>query len=240
MQPMTVDILLHRSFTIFRSGIVSFLTLTLIFYSPVILLRIFAATGDSGGLLVVVAIILLIPVASAALVYGVFQGLRGQPTTIGQCVALAASRGPSIIALAILSSAVSMVGYLMCILPGLFAFCGLFLAGPVLVVEKTEPVQAMRRSWALTDGYKMTIFLLAFAVGVLQLGSKLLVDLAFGVSTFDLSQPPPDGYGLYGAVIDGISIVATAFNGIAAGVAYHDIRAWREGSAGEDLSAAFD
>ncbi|MEM7350334.1 MAG: hypothetical protein AAF657_05980 [Acidobacteriota bacterium] len=232
MRPLPVDLLVLRSLQVFRWGYPSFLTLALLFYSPVILLRIFTPSlEDEGasGLLVVVAIFLLLPVASAALVYGVFHGLRGAKTTLGQCVTVAMQRGPSIIALAICSSAVSIAGYILCIVPGVVLFCGLFLAGPALVIEKMEPLEAMRRSWALTEGYKLTIFLLAFAIGVVQMGLKILVDMAFGVSTFDLTLPPPEGYGLYAALIDAVTIITTAFNGIAAGVAYNDIRALREG-----------
>ncbi len=167
MSPVTTGSLIVRSFDIFRAGFVPFFTLALIFYSPVAALQITilgAGEADSLtlvdglGLLIMLANVLLIPIASAAVVYGVFQGLRGRPATIGQCISVVAARLLAILILAVLTVLVSGVGYLLCVIPGIIVTCGLFIAGPVLIVESMDPIGAMKRSWELTDGYKLTLF----------------------------------------------------------------------------------
>ena len=245
---ITTDSLLNRSWTIFRAGFVSFTTLALIFYSPVILIRLFVSWQSSpnsvdldlSGCLLLFAILMLFPIASAALAVAVFQGLRGQATTITQCILVAVSRGQSIVGVAILSSVASLLGYLMCLLPGIVVFCGLFLAGPIVVIEKIDPAAAMRRSWALTDGYKRSIFSLYFAIVVLQLGAHLLINSAFDINTFDWTQPPASSHVIHDLLGDLIAVLTTAFSGIAAAVAYHDIRAVREGLNEDDSAAVFD
>ena len=226
-----------------------FATLALIFYVPLALLQLmvpaveagddFAIFATGSGLLLLVAYVLLIPIASAAVVYGVFQGLRGRPATIGQCLSVAAARWPAIIGLAILTVMVVGIGYLLCVIPGVVLTYGLFIAGPVLIVERLDPVDAMRRSWELTDGYKLILFFLALAIGILQLAVSIPISLAFGTDPLG-DGPTPAGFGLY-QVLEGLVIVIfTAFNAIAAGVAYHDLRSFREGLDEDELVAVFD
>ncbi len=249
MGPVTTGSLIQRSFLIFRSGFVSFATLALIFYSPIVLLRFLEPAGEPAGadpdmalaasstaiLLLLLAYLLLIPVASAAVVYGVFRGLRGKPATIVQCLSVAASRGPAILGLALLNLLVVGLGFLLCITPGVILTCGLFIAGPALIVEQLDPITAMRRSWQLTDGHKLTILILALTIGVLQLGISIPITMALGADTsgndaFGNEDPATD-FGLYEMLDSLLTIVFIAFNAVAAAVTYHDLRSLREGSA---------
>ncbi len=246
--PVTTGSLIQRSFGIFRVGFLPFCGLAFIFYSPVALLQLavfgptdsdLAATLVTGpGLMVMLGHVLLTSIAAAAVVYGVFQGLRGRPATLSQCISVAASRWPAIVSLAILTVLVTGIGYLMCLVPGFILTYGLFIAGPVLIVEKRDPVEAMKRSWELTDGYKMTLFFLALTIIALQLAVSVLLNLAFGTGA--LSNEPEPAIGLL-QVLEGLMIVVfTALNAVAASVAYHDLRSLREGLDDDESIAAFD
>ncbi len=248
MGPVTTGSLIQRSFDIFRAGFVPFFTLALIFYTPVAVLQMIAfgsgnadpaTIATSSGLLLMLAYVLLIPIASAAVVYGVFQGLRGRPATIGQCISVAAARWLAILGLAILTVVVVGVGYMLCVIPGVLLTYGLFIAGPVLIVEQLNPVEAMKRSWELTDGYKLILFFLALAIGILQFLVSMLINLAFGIDVLG-GQALPAGPGLYQILSNLVTVVFTAFNAIAAGVAYHDLRSFREGLDEDELVAVFD
>ncbi len=251
MGPVTTGSLIQRSFLVFRSGFVPFFTLALIFYSPIALMLLLApalgsADSDLGtvltagsGITLMIAYVLLIPAASAAVVYGVFQGLRGRPATIGQCISVVAARWLAILILAVLTVLVSGVGYLLCVIPGIIVTCGLFIAGPVLIVESMDPIGAMKRSWELTDGYKLTLFFLALAIGLLQMVVGTLLNLAFGFDPLG-SEAIAAGLGLYQIVSNLVTVVFTAFNAIAAAVAYHDLRSFREGLDEDELAAVFD
>ncbi len=246
MGPVTIGSLIQRSFLIFRSGFVSFATLALICYSPILLwqhlapetgppgtdLRSFLATGP--GFVLVIANVVVIPVASAAVVLSVFLGLRGRPATIGQCLSVAATRGPEILGLAILNMLAVGLGFLLCITPGVILACGFFIAGPALIIEKLNPIAAMRRSWQLTDGYKLAIFILTLAIGVIQFGVSMASTTAFGAEavgtgTFGSEEATAIGFGLP-ELLDGlVTIVFIAFNAVVAAVVYHDLRSFREG-----------
>ncbi len=248
MAPITPSSLIQRSFAIFRAGFVPFCSLALIFYIPVALLQLAiagSATPESDAtmistsrLILMLAYVLLTPIASAAVVYGVFQGLRGRSATLGQCLAVAAARWQAIIGLAILTVLVTGVGYLMCIIPGFVLTYGFFVAGPVLIVEKLEPVEAMKRSWELTDGFKLVLFVLALAITSMQLAATIPLNLAFDTDASGVESPA--GFGLL-QILEGLIIVVfSAFNAVAAGVAYHDLRSLREGSGDEELIVVFD
>ncbi len=235
--PVTAGSLIQRSFRVFRTGFVPFFTLALIFYTPIVVLQLtgFGSAGEDvaslaagPGLILLIAHVLLMPIASAAVVWGVVGGLRGRPATLGQCISVAASRWSAIIGLAILTVLAVAVGYLLCIAPGFVLTCGLFLAGPVLIVEKLEPAAAMRRSWQLTDGFKSMIFTLAFAIFTLHFAASILLNLAFGVDAA-VTEEVPDVSVFYQVLQDVVTVAFTAFNATAAGVAYHDLRKLREG-----------
>lgn len=251
MGPVTTGSLLQRSFEIFRAGFIPFSTLALIFYAPIALLMMTPAFGTpdadlvellsaSSGIVLMIAYVLLIPIASAAVVFGVFQGLRGQPATIGQCISVAASRALAILGLAILTVVAIGIGYLMCVLPGVVLTYGLFIAGPVLIVERLEPFEAMKRSWELTEGYKLALFFLALTIGIVQFAVSIPINLAFGFDTLGAGAPLPFGVGLYQIVNGLVTVVFTAFNAVAAAVAYHDLRSFREGLGDDELVAIFD
>lgn len=80
-------------------------------------------------------------------------------------------RGASIIlpyyAMGVLSGVLTFLGTLAFILPGIYIFVKLIVAGPVMVAERSHTVIApMRRSWALTKGNsgRILIFLAVVAV----------------------------------------------------------------------------
>ena len=235
MGPVTVGSLIQRSLVVFRAGFFPFASLAFIFYFPVALLRLVTPAPEptpadlfsaSNVGLFLLAHVLLIPIATAAIVYGVFEGLRGRSATISQCISVATSRWMPILGLAILTVITVGLGFLLFIIPGIVLTYGLFVAGPVLIVEKLDPISAMRRSWQLTDGYKQSLFLLALIIGILQLAATLPLTLAFSGGSIGSEAPPTNLHQL----LEGFVIVVfTAFNAIAAGVAYHDLRGLREG-----------
>ena len=240
---MTAERLIQRSFVIFGSGFVPFTTLALVFYSPAAFLQMLVAEpagsettfATGAGLVFLFAHVVLIPIAAAAVVFGVFEGLCGRPATIGQCLSVATSRWTAILALSILTVLVVGTGFLLFIIPGVIATYGLFVAGPVLIVEGQKPVEAMKRSWKLTDGFKLILLVVALTIGLLHLAVTVLINLAFGFEP--LGADAATGSGLYHLLSSLVTVVFIAIKAVAAGVAYHDLLSLREGL-GEDPPAA--
>lgn len=91
---------------------------------------------------------------------------RGQPS-----VSEAMRRGLSILlpyyAMGILSGVLVFLGSLAFILPGIYLFIKLVVAGPAMVAERNANViAALRRSWALTKGNSGRILLFLIVVAV--------------------------------------------------------------------------
>lgn len=91
---------------------------------------------------------------------------RSQPS-VGESL----RRGLSILlpyyAMGVLSSVLVFLGSLAFVLPGIYIFVKLLIAGPVMVAERTYSITApMRRSWALTKGNSGRILLFVVVVAV--------------------------------------------------------------------------
>lgn len=240
-RPSTTS-LLSRTFHLFGAGFVPFVSLALLVQSPIPILTFLTADlevniGNPGDLergLVflggVMVTLVLTMVATAALVYGVFQTLRGEQVSLGRCVHIAASRLPAVAGLSILSSLAMVVGFMLCIIPGIIVTCGFMAAVPALMVERGGVIESMERSWALTDGYKGQIFLVSLAIGVIQ----WVVNVAVGLLMFQAGTPFATAAGhLIG------SGFGTALSAVAAAVVYHDLRGFREGLDEDELVAVF-
>lgn len=83
----------------------------------------------------------------------------------------AMKRGLAIIlpyyAMGVLSGVLTFLGSLAFILPGIYIFVKLLIAGPVMVAERKHSIiEPLRRSWALTKGNSGRILIFLLVVGV--------------------------------------------------------------------------
>ena len=235
----TTNSLLRRTFSIFGAAFGPFVVLALIVQSPILLLTLLIAFNPpdeaSPVALVMTGAVFLVTtcltmVASAALVYGVFQGLRGERMSLEKCFQLAMSRALPIVALSLLTGLAIGGGTLLCVIPGIIVSCGLFVSAPALMVERKGALESMNRSWELTKGYRVPIFFVAVCLGIIQivlsLGASLLVYVA-----------PFTGFDAVGQFL--VTAFSTALNAVATAVTYHDVRGFREGLGEDELVEMF-
>jgi hypothetical protein len=127
-----------------------------------------------------------------------------------------------------------LLGLLLLIVPGGIVWAGLFVAMPVLVSEpKRTASEALRRSWELTRGFRLPVFvvglvsLVAFVAGIVLLG--LASELFFGEES------------RVGALICELLLIPiTGVFYSAPAVAYHDLLREREGADPSQLGAVFE
>jgi hypothetical protein len=148
-------------------------------------------------------------------------------------LAVAVRRGPSFFAVAVVAMLAVAVGLVLLIVPGVLVNLALWLAIPVAVVERTGVLASLKRSRALTSGHLGTIFGILFLVNAFGRAASKAVELsipslqdvsiwlAFGVSQLAV------------AVLMGLPAVACA-------VAYHDLRALKEGTDTSELAKVFE
>ena len=242
---VTTGTILRESFQVFQHGFVSLLLLSLVLYTPVFLISgvllpemIIEQPRQIGGLwlgLSVLAVVVFANIASAALVRTVFRLLRGNPPDLLQSVRTGLRRWLPLLLAAVFSGLLVLVGLAFCIIPGLIAASGLYVAIPALIVERKGPLDCLHRSWDLTDRYKLSIFGVVFLLSLLGWGLQQIEVLLFS----ELAQ---QGVGnlLWLLISGGVDLVLFALQAAATTVAYHQLRTIKEGVGEEELLAVFD
>jgi uncharacterized membrane protein len=131
------------------------------------------------------------------------KGARGQPSTFGDVFSGGRWFGKMFLAI-LLFAILYVIGTALCIVPGVIVACGLAVYAPLIVDQDLSAVDALKRSWELTKGNKVTIFLfgligffvvigglLACIVGVLLVSYPMLyVGMAYIYLRLKGENPP--------------------------------------------------
>ena len=86
----------------------------------------------------------------------------------------------------LLFTLITGIGLILLVVPGIVLSMGLGFSYVIASEEKLGPIEALKASWALTDGHKMDIFVLAIvflallAAGLLMLGIGIFVTSPIG------------------------------------------------------------
>ena len=245
---------LGKGFAIWARSLVTLAVLMVIIYSPLILyqgVRIAggAAPNAAGGFGFMQPGFwierLLNALSTAAVIYTVFRRLRGERAGIGDSLRICMSRFLPVLGAAILyfvattgpmvpfilvfpSSPPAAIGLLMLgAAASLYFSLVLWVAIPPVVVEDLGPVDALKRSAALTHGHKGQIFVINLVVGVI-VG-------AAGIAALMLRDSPA----AFVAAQLTVTLLGGALAATMTAVGYHDLRRAKEGIGVEDLLRVF-
>jgi hypothetical protein len=229
---------LTRAWTVFTNNLALFFVTTLIVSLPNLLVasskgpdvaanpsRFFTRLGVALLLVVV-----LNTVGEAVIVYGAFQGLRGQPVRVGEALQKGLARFFPILGLAIISGIAVMFAFLFFAVPGLILLVMWSVALPVCVLEGLGPTSSLGRSSALTKGHRWQIF-----------GIIILLFIANGLVGFVLDKVLAP-MGVMTAAVAGLiwaALWAAYYNSVLVMI-YHDLRVTKEGVEVEQIAAVFD
>ncbi|PID81083.1 hypothetical protein CSB20_04180 [bacterium DOLZORAL124_64_63] len=163
----TIGQIFDKSFQIFTSNIVFMLLASLLISLPSTILNML-----SGNVYIVLSSVLvtvfIVFLAQALVVYGVFQHLTGRKMVFSQSLKVALRQIVPVLVVAFVVISLTMLGFLMLVIPGAIVHTMLWVAVPVIIVEKGGLGHALRRSMTLTQGYRWRIFFLMFILGVLN------------------------------------------------------------------------
>jgi hypothetical protein len=181
-------------------------------------------------------------ILAGAVVYGVFQQLRGKAAPLTDCVRVGVARLLPVLGVALAVAVLVGLGSLALYIPGLLLTLMLWVAVPVAVVERQGVMGSLKRSNYLTSGEKGTIFLILLVLGSMHLAAFLLGGLAMvgtGRGFMDVFTDDTEP-GLARALVPLLLVVPLgALSAVAAAVGYHDLRIAKEGVATEDLVSVF-
>lgn len=174
--------------------------------------------------------VIAVQIATAGVSFGVFRHMRNAATSAGECLQVAGERWLGLLGAALLVGMALLGGFLLFVVPFFIVAAALTATIPALMVEKLGPLDALRRSWELTAGYRLQIFIIALLVGILGLVVTIIITV---VELFASS--------MISALLNfAWQVLAATFNGVFASVVYHDLRAVKEGLDEHDLAAVFD
>lgn len=227
--------ILSEMFSIYFSNFIAFVLLTAIAQSPVYLLQAYsvASAGDPQKMLLLQGLAglasgLCQQLAAAAITFGVFQQMRGQDTSIGDCLGRGFASIGSVLLLAIVTTIGIWAGLIVCIVPGILLALRWAVSVPAAVEERSGVFGSMQRSTYLTEGYRGDIFGVYFVLGILILGSAFVAALAAG------SDQALEAVltGIVGLLTTGLSATATA-------VMYYRLRSIKESIDVDQISSVF-
>jgi hypothetical protein len=225
-----------KSFAVYGRHFIAFIVLTVVANIPSYMFGwgVAAPTHsfefEGWGLLAVPVGIVCGTIASGAMTYGVVQDLRGAPVEIGEAIAVAARRFLPMIGVAITSGLLTVLAFILLIVPGYMVMCVYFVVAPVCVAEKAGVGASLSRSRFLTKGYRWPIF-----------GAYALTAILGGFSS-GIVAGATSAVGGIGATIVGYGVQAIfgAFGAVLAAVLYYQLRVAKEGIDLAKIASVFE
>lgn len=231
-----VGTVMNKTFAILGHQFGKFTLLALLPMAPLLILTLAFASRSgtpgaelafAGGLTAILTLVLQ-SVAQATSLYGAFQDMRSRPFTIGESLRIGLARTVPVVGVSILIGFATALGMILFIVPGIILGCMLYVAIPACVIEKSGVMASLKRSAALTKGYRWPIF-----------GLLLLVAAIAIVGAFVLARI--GGESIPGTLLSfAWQVVSTSFGAVLSAVIYHDLRAAKEGIDLDTLANVFD
>jgi uncharacterized membrane protein len=240
----------ERSFSILFKNLAPFLILSAVAMSPYLILywdqaalsfaqpgvvaadptRVFRNYGYSFAISLILGAIFK-TLCEAAILFGAFQVMRGQPFQVADSLRKGLGRFWAIIGLVIVQSIAEGFGFILLIVPGLILMSMWYVALSACVVERLGPMTSLSRSAALTKGSRWKVFgllIVLFLLGAILGGVINGTGLASGSKIVYVA----------GQFI--LQVAVVAFGSIVGVVVYHDLRVSREGIDTDRIAAVFD
>jgi hypothetical protein len=226
-----------RSFSLLFRHFLTFFIVTLIAFSPLLLLRDGAANAERDPTQAFIALgigfvllMVLSMFSSAIILHCAFQDMRKRPLNLLEALKVAFRRLVPLILLALLESLLLVLGIILLVVPGLILYTMWLVAVAACVVERTGPWRSLRRSQELTKGHRWKIFglfLLLLLISLINPVVQLALTTAAGPTAAAI------GNAIWTAI-------GSAFSSVVIAVTYYDLRVAKEGIDIEQIASVFD
>jgi hypothetical protein len=232
-----VGSVISRSGSVMSRHFLAFFIVTVIAYSPMLLLVRTQTTEPSEALgqalwalLGGVLLTMLSTLSYAIILHAAFQDMRRRRVRLAESLTVGLRRFLPLIGLAFVAGILVVLGLILLIIPGLILYTMWFVGVPACVVERRGPWTSLRRSRELTKGYRWKLFGLALLLLVANLGGSVIQ-----IVLTALAGPI---VGVTGQLI--WSGIWAAFSAIVITVTYYDLRVVKEGVDIDQIAAVFD
>jgi len=226
------------SIEIYFRNILSFIFITIVSFLPVsLLVALLIAVSSTNQDMLAIGIfgLALIVVASmyltmAAMTHAVLQHLQRGAVSATMALKAAFPVVITVFAAAVLQGLAMAAGFILLIVPAFIVMSMLAVAIPAIVQERIGAVDALRRSAALTKGYRWKVFNVFFLIGLLNFAlsaafNKVLIPNA---PTVGMIISTASDFALGGIQATAIALI------------YYRLRAIKEGVDIDGLASVFD
>lgn len=184
--------------------------------------RVLAAAGLVGATALIVT-----PLVAGGASRVVARSYLGEEAAVGDALRVIRSRWWSLVIASLVIHLAEVIGFVLCILPGLLVMALFVAVAPAIVTEDLGPFKAMRRSWRLLSPRVFRVLGIVLVAG-------LLASIMGGVLSFVpqlLSFTVPASWRWIPQAIGGIvtGLITQPFVAIVATLVYFDGRIRREG-----------
>jgi len=241
LRPLHGSDLIGEAFSIYGANAFAFTLLTGLALSPTLLAQAYlsaqkasslqALEGVEGLLFAAMGLLVGQPLATAAVTFGVFKQMRHEDTTMGACLGAGLSSLVRVLLVGLFQGLALVLGFLLCIIPGLIMTISLSVAVPAAIEERLGPIESLRRSSDLSYGYRGPIYKTLWTIGGLNFVLTWATELLL-VRVLELPQARDIVLGLVSVVITGLSATATA-------VIYYRLRSVKESIDVDQIASVF-
>ncbi|MCK5041134.1 MAG: hypothetical protein KAR62_02525, partial [Sphingomonadales bacterium] len=209
--------LLGEAFGIFKKMFTVMILLYLVYFlvTSLVAIMLGADTPEPTPLALTLNIIiayLLTAFLSGVYTASVWSHMNQHESPIKQGMARCLEVFPMLLGSMILVGIFAAIGLLLFIVPGIIVALALSLVAPVVVIENPGITASLKRSYELTDGYKVKIFYILMIMVAVVLVPIAIASLVFGPSSLD-------------ALVPLLSGIITVFNAILYVVIYKHLSA---------------
>lgn len=183
--------------------------------------------------------LLLQPIATGAVMFGVFRFLKtGRMASVGDSLLVGFAKLFPVLGVAVVTGLAVAGGMVLLVVPGVMIAIAVFVAVPAAVAEQRGVMDAIQYSRALTSGQRWRIFGVVGIIIAIQIGVYVLL-VVFAIMGGALRDP---------ILITKVSMAASfvtvpffsALNSVSPALVYHDLKVMKEGVDAEALEAIFD
>jgi hypothetical protein len=232
MEGLRIGDVIARSFSILFRNFAAFTFLTALVYAPLLVLEAVLPMEEGGAAATGLAVLSMVfyTVASATVIYGVLEQLRGQRASVMACIAVGLQQIVPVLGASIVLVVCMLFGLVVLVIPGIIVLLMLFVTVPVAVIERPGITGALDRSSELTRGYKLQILGICLPTWLLVFGLSWLagaIEDAFG-----------GGAGFFASLAT--QVFTGALGAVNTAVVYHDLRTIKDGVNVDALVRVFE
>ena len=185
-EPLSAGQIIDRTFRIYKSNFIRFITIVSIIYVPMTLLVLsliflfqnMAPTADKAeavmvaggitGFIMAIFFLLGYMLSQGALIRSVSEYYLGNDITVSEAYRQVLPKLLTLVGAGILIGLATMAGFVLLIVPGIIFMFWFSLATPAIIVENQGAVAGMKRSKKLVSGNVGKIFLVMFLAGIIS------------------------------------------------------------------------